>query len=87
MIKVTELALIQLGGAIASSVIVKQAGYFSRLGGHKFDISSSVRIFCFCLDKIRPFKASHNHIDLERGQRVMRRSYCCLDDILRRYPL
>lgn len=45
IINILQLAIVQLGGAIASSVIVKQAQYFSRLGGHKFGITSAVRIF------------------------------------------
>ena len=78
----TQLAIIQLGGAIASSVIVKEAEYFSRLGGHKFDISSTVCTFIVCLY----LNLKLLYIDLERGQRSVRCSYCSRDDLLRAYP-
>jgi len=55
---IMQLAIIQLGGAIASSVIVKEAKTFSRLGGYKFNISSVVRIFIYHFQKIWWFEAS-----------------------------
>jgi len=38
-----QLAVVQLAGAIASSVLVKEAGYFSHLLGPKFYATAGVR--------------------------------------------